>query len=77
MGKRVHTNELIINKMLIDQRLKENNITRSELADVLNCSEPTITRILNGEIMFKLQDALKISKLTKLPISSFARLRNK
>lgn len=77
MGKRVQENELIINKKLIDQKLKEKNITRSELADILNCSEPTITRILNGDVMFKLQDALKISKLTKLPISSFAKLRNK
>ncbi len=45
----------------ICKRMKQKNINRTELADLLNVSPPAVTKILNGNSNFTLKTLLSLS----------------
>ena len=45
----------------ICKRMKQKNINRSELADLLNVSPPAVTKILNGNSNFTLKTLLSLA----------------
>jgi transcriptional regulator with XRE-family HTH domain len=45
----------------ICERMKQKNINRTELADLLNVSPPAVTKILNGNSNFTLKTLLSLS----------------
>jgi predicted transcriptional regulator len=57
--------------MSLDQWMRENDVSNTELATHIGVSQPYIGRLRRGERGASLKVALSLSKRTKLPVAAF------
>ena len=65
----------IIKTELIENYIKENNLTKSKLCKLCDISTKKLNLLLKNKVKIKIETLVKISKLTKISIDDFLGLK--
>lgn len=57
--------------MTLDQWMRDKDISNTALAELIGVSRPYIKRLREGERQPSLPVAVKLAKVTRLPVSAF------